>query len=106
MSGTSIFIGTTSCFRLGPLKSGIFGEVESNVKMTRCRLQSGDGMVGMARWRLESRERLPSWKMLGAERGCLGGGGWKGGDGKAAEVVQGEAVKLEKAVDGEVKMVR
>ena len=69
MSGTSIFIGTTSCFRLGFLKSVMFCEVESNVKMTlmtRCRLQSGDGEVGMARCRLESRERLPSWKMLGA----------------------------------------
>ena len=57
MSGTSIFNGTTSCFRLGPLKCGMFCEVESNVKMTRCRLQGGDGEVGMARWRLESRER-------------------------------------------------
>ena len=28
------------------------------------------------RLRLESRERLPSWKMLGAGRGYLGGGGW------------------------------
>ena len=27
------------------------------MKMTRCRLQVGDGEVGMARWRLESRER-------------------------------------------------
>ena len=41
----SIFIGTTSCFRMGPLKSGMFGEVESNVKMTRCRLQGGNGKV-------------------------------------------------------------
>ena len=79
MSGTSIFIGITSCFRLGPLKSGMLCEVESNAKMTKCRLQSGDGEVGMARWRLKSRERLPSWEMLGAGRGCLGGGGWRGG---------------------------
>ena len=27
------------------------------MKMTRCRLQGGDGEVGMARWRLESSER-------------------------------------------------
>ena len=81
MSGTSIFIGTTSCFRLGPLKSGMFNEVESNVKMKRCKLQGGDGKVGMARWRLESMERLPNWKMLGAGRGCFGGGGWRGGQG-------------------------
>ena len=57
MSGTSIFNGTTPCFRLGPLKSGMFGEAETNVKMTRYTLQGGDGEVGMARWRLESRER-------------------------------------------------
>ena len=66
--------GTTSFFRLRPLKR--------NVKMTRCRLQGGDGEVGMARWRLESRERLPSWKMLGA-----GEAAWveeAGGEGKAA----------------------
>ena len=36
-------------FQTGPLKSGMFCEVESNVKMTRCRLQGGDGEVGMAR---------------------------------------------------------
>jgi hypothetical protein len=59
----------------------MFSEVESNVKMTRCRLQSGDDKVGMARWRLESRERLPGWKMLGAGRGCLGGGGSRGRQG-------------------------
>ena len=45
MSGTSIFITTTFCFRLGHLKSGIFFEVDSNVKMTRCRLQGGNGEV-------------------------------------------------------------
>ena len=71
MSGTSIFNGTTSCFRLGPFKSGMFWEVESNVMMTRCRLQGGDGEVGMATGRQESRERLPTWKILGAGRGCL-----------------------------------
>ena len=48
---------TTSCFRLGPLKSVMFCDVERYVKMTRCRLQGGDVEVGMARWRLESRER-------------------------------------------------
>ena len=83
--------GTTSCFRLGPLKSGIFCKVESNVKMTRCRLQGGDDEVGMARWRLESRERpkledaggrerlegrarLLGWSRLVQGRGCQGGG--------------------------------
>ena len=70
-----MFIGTTSCFRLGPLKSGMFCKVNNNVKITRFRLQGGNGKVGMASWRLESRERLPNWKMLGAGRGCLGGGG-------------------------------
>ena len=38
--------GTISCFRLGPLKSGMYCKVKSNVKMTRCRLQGGDGEVG------------------------------------------------------------
>ena len=28
------------------------------------------------------RERLTSWKMLGAGRGCLGGGGWREGEGR------------------------
>ena len=70
----------------------------------------------MARWRLESRERLPSWKMLGAGRGCQAGKCWgqgkaacakeAGGEGKAAGLVNGEAVMLENAVDDEVKMVR
>ena len=41
----SIFIGATSCFRFEPLKSGMLGEVESNEKMTRCRLQGGNGEV-------------------------------------------------------------
>ena len=63
--------GTTSCFRLGPLKSGTFCEVKRNVKMTRCRLQGGAGNVGMARWRLKSRDR------------CWGQGEAKG-EGKAA----------------------
>ena len=56
------------------------GEVESNVKMMRCRLQGGDGEVGMARWSLESRERLPSWIMLGGRESTtewlLEKGGW------------------------------
>ena len=41
-------------------------------------------MVGMARWRLESRGRLPSWKMQGQ-----GEAAWveeAGGEGKAAGV--------------------
>ena len=43
----------------------MFDNVESNLKMMRCRLQGGDVKVGIARWRLENRERLPSWEMLG-----------------------------------------
>ena len=43
------------------------------MKMTRYTLQGGDGEVGMARWRLESRER------------CWGQGDAKG-EGKAAGV--------------------
>ena len=78
------------------------------MKMTRYRLQGGDGKVGMARWRLESRQRLPSWKMLAGRERLLGWGrlegrarllGWR-------RLVQEEAVKLEEAVDGEGKMVR
>ena len=49
------------------------------MKMTTCKLQGVDGEVRMTRGRLESRERLPSLKMLGAGRGCLGGGGLRGG---------------------------
>ena len=73
--GPAYLLVPTPVAEKGPLKSGMFCEVESNVKMTRCQLQGGDGMVGMARWRLESRERLPSWKMQGAcrRRGFLGG---------------------------------
>ena len=59
----------------------MFWEVESNVIMTTFGLQGRDDEVGMARWRLERRERLPSWKILGAGRGCLGGGSWRGGQG-------------------------
>ena len=50
--------------------------------------------------------------MMGAGRGCLGEGGWRGGQGcwggvlHWSRLVQGEAVKLEEAVDGEVKIVR
>ena len=37
-------MGATFGFRLGPLKSGMFGKVESNVKMTeRWRWQGGNG---------------------------------------------------------------
>ena len=69
-------------------------------------------MVGMARWRLESRER--SWTMLGAGRGCLGGGGWRGREGKAAWVEDagpgragqvGEGCRWQ-GKDGEVEIVR
>ena len=47
----SIFISTTSCFRLRALKFGGLPEVESNkveskVKMARCGLQGGDSEVG------------------------------------------------------------
>ena len=55
---------TTSCFRLGAFKSGMFHAVESKVKMARSRLQGGDGKVGMARWRLESRERAGYLNLL------------------------------------------
>ena len=41
----SKFIGATSSFRFEPLKSGMFGEVESNMKMMMCRLQGGNGEV-------------------------------------------------------------
>ena len=36
---------TTSFFKLGSLKFRMFCVVESNVKMTRCKLQGGDGEV-------------------------------------------------------------
>ena len=65
------------------------------MKMTRCRLQGGDDNVGMARWRLESRER-PNIEDPGGRERLLW---WR-------RLVQGEAVKLEEAIDGEVKMVR
>ena len=72
------------------------------MKMTRCRLQGGDGEVGITSWRLERRERC--WglgedtlveeakgegKAAGVEedgpgRGCQVGGGcrWCGKDGE------------------------
>ena len=68
----SIFIGSPFCFRRGHSKSGMFCEVERNVKMTGCRLQGGNGEAAMARWRLESRERLPSWNMLRGRERLLG----------------------------------
>ena len=84
MSGTSTFIATTFCFSLGHLTPAMFCEVESNVKMMRCRLQGGNGKV---------------------ETGGQGEATWvdeTGGEGKAAamEEAQGEAVKMEAAVDG------
>ena len=117
---SSIFIGTTSCFRQRPLRSRMFGEVESNLKITRSRLQGGDDEVGMARWKLESGERLISWKMLGGREMLCG---WRRLEGRArllgwrrlewrarllglSSLVQGDAVKLEEAVDDEVKMLR
>ena len=66
----NIFTSTTSCFRLGALKSGMFSEVESEVKMTRCRLQGEDGEV-------KSRERLPDWRMLEGRERLLGLLGWR-----------------------------
>ena len=80
--------------------------------MTRCRLQGGDGEVEMARWEWQGGD----WR---AGRGCQVGRcwgqerllGWRRLEGRARllgwrRLVQGEAVKLEEAVDGEVKMVR
>ena len=62
----------------------------------------------MARWRLKSRERLPSWKMLGGRKRLLG---CRSLEGRARllgwrRLVQRDAVKLEEVVDGEVKLVR
>ena len=85
------------------------------MKITRCRLQGGDGKVGTAKWRLESRERLPSWKMLGGREMLLGLRrlewramllGWRARLVGWRRLVQGDAVKLEEAVDGNVKMVK
>ena len=67
--------------------------------MTRCKLQGGDGEVEKARWEWQGGD----WR---AGRGCQVGRcwgqermlGWR-------RLVQGEAVRLEEAVDGEVKMV-
>ena len=66
----------------------------------------------MARWGLESRERLPSWKMLGA-----GEAAWveeAGGEGMAAEVEEagpGRGCQVRggcrwRGKDGEVEIVR
>ena len=57
---------------------------------------------------MESRERIQSWKMLGGRERLLG---WRRLEGRARllgwmRLVQGEAVKLEEAVDGKVKMAR
>ena len=79
MSGTSIVIDTIACFRLGPLKSWMFCKVESNVKMNWCRLQGGEDKVGMARWRLESRER-PKLEDSGGRERLLG---WRRLEGSA-----------------------
>ena len=83
MSRTSTFNGNTFCFRLGHLKSGMFCEVESHEKITRCRLQSGNsemeigeqgeaakledsGGREMMLWkrRLEGKARLLEWRRL------------------------------------------
>ena len=91
----------------------MFGEVESNMKMTWCRLQVGDDEVEMTRWILESGEKLLSWKMLGSSEMLFG---WRSLDGRArllgwrrlewrarllgwSSLVQGDAVKLEEAVE-------
>ena len=68
--------------------------------MTMCRLQGGEDEVGMARWRLESRER-PKIKDAGGRERLLG---WRSPGGRARllgwrRLVQGEAVKLEEAVE-------
>ena len=104
----SIFIGTNSCFRLGSLKSGMFSEVESNVKMTWCRLQDGDGEVENGEQGEDTKledargQREAAWleeaggegKAAGVDearpgRGCQVGGGcrWQGKDGKV-EIVR------------------
>ena len=62
--------------------------------------------MGMVSWRLESRER-PKLEGAGGRERLLG---WRRLDGSArllgwSRLVQGEAVKLEEAVDAEVKMV-
>ena len=54
-----------------PLKSGMFCKLESNVKMMRWRLQGGHDEVGMAMWRLESRER-PKLEDAGGRERLLG----------------------------------
>ena len=86
------------------------------MKMMMWKLRGVNGNVRIARWRLESRESLPSWKILGAGRSCQAGKCWEQGEaawleeaegeGKAAGLVKGDAVKLEDAVDDEVKIVR
>ena len=62
----------------------------------------------MARWRLESRDRLPDWRMLEGRERLLG---WRGLEGRERllgwrRLVKGEAAKLQEAVYGEVEMVR
>ena len=60
----------------------------------------------MARWRLEGSERLPGWRR--ARTGCWGRGGSRAGKDCLGEGAggQGEATRLEKAVDGKVELVR
>ena len=100
MSGTSIFNGTTSCFRLGPLKSGMSWDSESNVIMTRCRLQGGDGKVEMAMWKLESREKLQVGRCWGQ-----GEAAWLEGAGLGRDCQFGGGCRL-RGKDDEVEIVR
>ena len=97
MSGTSIIIGKILCFRQGHLKSVMFCEVESNVKMMRCRLQdkNGEGETGEQGEAANlddsgGRVRLLCWRRLEGRARLLG---WR-------RLVQGEAVRLKKVVDG------
>ena len=58
-------------------------------------------------WGLESRERLPRWKMLGGRERLLE---WRRLEWRARllgwrRLVQGDAVRLVEAVDSKVKMV-
>ena len=87
------------------------------MKMTRCRLQGGDGEVGMVRWRQEIRDRC--WRQgeakgermaagveeAGPGRGCQAGGGcrWRGKDAEV-EIVKWRC-KVEEITEKSVKSV-
>ena len=85
------------------MKSGMFCEVESHEKITRCRLQSGNSEVEIG----EQREAAKLEDSGGRERML----GRRRLEGKARllewrRMVSGESVKLEEAVDCWVNMVR